>query len=144
MSSDLVIDASAVVKAFLPEIHSDEVIALLAKTRADPPVRLFAPDLIFAECANIFWMAVRRNRMTPQTAETSYSDLAALPILRIPTPDVAGEALRISLATGVSGYDACYVAVAARYGIPLVTADDRLLAKLRGGPVEVRGLREAG
>jgi predicted nucleic acid-binding protein len=55
-----VVDASVGVKLFIAEALSDQAHALFAHLAADPPARLYVPDLFFIECANILWKSVRR------------------------------------------------------------------------------------
>ena len=45
-----VIDASVAVKWFIPEIHSQTAVKLLAGKKT-----LYAPDLIYAEVGNTLW-----------------------------------------------------------------------------------------
>ena len=45
-------------------------------------------------------------------------------------------ALPIATTHDVTAYDACYVALAQSLGVPLVTADQKLHAKLAGTPLE--------
>jgi predicted nucleic acid-binding protein len=47
--------------------------------------------------------------------------------------DLADDALDLALAHGLSAYDACYVALARREAVPLVTADERLVRILKTG-----------
>ena len=51
------------------------------------------------------------------------------------------EALQLAVAHGMTAYDACYVALAQRNGIPLVTADEKLVRLLAGTPYLVEALR---
>jgi len=53
----LVIDASVAVKWVVEENGTPEVLALRQRAR------LIAPELLVAECANIFWKKVRRNEL---------------------------------------------------------------------------------
>jgi predicted nucleic acid-binding protein len=46
------------------------------------------------------------------------------------TSDLAAEAFEIALEFDSTAYDACYVALSARLGVPLLTADERLVRKL--------------
>jgi predicted nucleic acid-binding protein len=50
------------------------------------------------------------------------------------------EALDIALAQSMSTYDACYVALAHRLGLPLITADETLVHKLASTPYVVYSL----
>src|SRR5260370_31519617 len=47
-----------------------------------------------------------------------------------PALDLAGDALTLALAQGISAYDGCYLALAQRLGAPLITADQKLEQKL--------------
>ena len=53
--SAFVVDASVVVKWFVPEVHSDAARRLLTLSH-----EYFAPDLLFAETANTIWKKIRR------------------------------------------------------------------------------------
>ena len=56
--------------------------------------------------------------------------LRALHLHQTPTYDLVSDALPIALTYTISAYDACYVALANKLGLPLVTADDALIRKL--------------
>ena len=60
-----------------------------------------------------------------------------LPVERVSSPAAALYALELALDYGISGYDAVYVALAAEEGLPLVTADARLMRALDGSPHQV-------
>jgi predicted nucleic acid-binding protein len=50
------------------------------------------------------------------------------------------EALDIGVARGIAAYDACYVALAQRLVVPLVTADEKLARALSSAGSDVRWL----
>jgi predicted nucleic acid-binding protein len=127
---DCVVDASTVVKLFLAEAHSDRAIALFALLAADPGVVFHVPDLLYAECANIFWKQCQRGSCSPAKAQTDVAALRALRLTSTPTYELAEEALALAQAGGITAYDACYVALAVRQGVPLITADQKLVQKL--------------
>jgi predicted nucleic acid-binding protein len=58
-----------------------------------------------------------------------------MPLFRTPTYDLTVAALPIAVTYDITAYDACYVALAQRLGIPLVTADQKLHGKLAGTPL---------
>jgi len=52
----------------------------------------------------------------------------------------APKILEIACLHGVTAYDACYIALAERNGVPLLTADTRLAESLSGGSFEIMTL----
>ena len=126
---NLVIDASVLVKAFIPENGSDEAGSLLERAEA-AEVDLIAPELIYPETANILWKKVRRNELTPEEAREIAEAVLAVPIRAESAPSTLLLALDIALACGVTACDAQYVALAEAFDCQLVTADHKLVASL--------------
>lgn len=84
------------------------------------------PSLWPYEVANGLAVAVRRGRITPDEAAEFTNDLSALDI-RVDTD--APDPLTLAAAameTNLSAYDAAYLALSQRTGLPLVTQDSRL------------------
>jgi predicted nucleic acid-binding protein len=127
---DAVVDASVGIKLFLDEPLSEEAHRLFAGLVADPPQRLYVPDLFYIECANILWKHVERAGLSAGAATAFMADLGSLALQGTPTAALAEDALEIALAHHITAYDAAYVALAARLDLPLVTADARLAAAL--------------
>lgn len=128
----LVVDASVVVKWFVPEIHSDA-----ARQWLDAAYQFFAPDLLFAETANAVWKKVRRSELTRAHGEELVADLAGVAVETVPCRALAEDAYALATATGRSVYDALYLALAVRLDTRLITADERFVAGVAG----FRGLR---
>jgi predicted nucleic acid-binding protein len=128
---NLVIDASVLVKAFIPENGSEEGGTLLARAeKAD--IVLVAPELIYPETANILWKKVRRNELTPEEAREIAETLLAVPIRAVAAGPTFLLALDIALACGVTAYDAQHVALAEALDCQLITADHKLVSTLEG------------
>lgn len=119
--SRYVVDASVAIKWFLPELHD----APAARLRGDG-TRIDAPDLIHAEVGNALWKRVRRGELAPDDADRICVALARLPLETHPSRLLAGAAFRIATTTGLTVYDALYLATALLTESPLVTADRRL------------------
>ena len=60
--TDLVIDASVAMKWVIDEPGTQQALALRRH-------RLFAPDLLVAECADVLWKKVRRNELSAEEAQ---------------------------------------------------------------------------
>jgi predicted nucleic acid-binding protein len=126
----LVVDASVVAKLFLPEDLSERAEALFA-AGPRPGLRvIYAPDLLYAECANIFWKHVRRDTLDETRARQHMNDVLSLGLTTRPLRDLAVSALELAAEHDITAYDACYVALALTAACDLVTADERLVNKL--------------
>ena len=80
------------------------------------------------EAANVLLIAERRDRLTEAQAAHFAQLLQGLPIL-VEEADVArtlGPILAVGRAHRLSAYDAAYLELAARQGLPLATQDSRL------------------
>lgn len=128
-----VVDASVLIKVFLPEEGSEAATRLIQNSGA--AIVRAVPDLVYLECANIVWKWVRRGMLAADLARQSVADLRALPLQVWPSAELIEPALDIALTRDVTVYDASYVALADLLDIPLITADDALVHKL-GGPSE--------
>jgi predicted nucleic acid-binding protein len=127
--SVFVIDASVVVKWFVPEIHSDAARRLLML-----PHEYLAPDLLFAEAANTIWKKVRRKELTAEDGQQLVADVRRIAVETISCRSLAGDAYALANASGRTVYDSMYVALAIRLNTRSITADERLEAALRSMP----------
>ena len=127
--SVFVVDASVVVKWFVPEIHSDAARGLLAL-----PHEYVAPDLLFAETANTIWKKIRRKELTAEEGQQLVADIGQIAVETVSCRALAEDAHALANATGRTAYDSMYIALAVRLDTRLITADDRLEAALKGIP----------
>jgi predicted nucleic acid-binding protein len=127
--SVFVVDASVVVKWFVPEIHSAAARRLL-----ELPHEYVAPDLLFAETANTIWKKIRRKELTAEEGRKLVADIGRIAVETVSCRVLAEDAHALANATGRTVYDAMYVALAVRLETRSITADDRLEAALRNVP----------
>ena len=71
--SIFVVDASVAIKWFLPEIHSDAALRLLAQHHT-----LQASDLILSEFGSVLWKRVRKNEISKNEANAALDGLLTL------------------------------------------------------------------
>lgn len=123
-----VLDASVAAKWFLPaaqETLTAEALRVL-HGYAEGRLRLLVPDLFWPEFGNVLWKAVRRRRISRETAEEAIEALAERRIPTVASSSLLKEAFTIAAAFDRPVYDGTYVALAIVSGAPLVTADERL------------------
>ena len=122
------LDASVAVKWFLPaddETLIPQALDLMARhTRSE--LRFLVPGIFWAEMGNIFWKAVRARRCPREYADKSVASLQEKSFTTVPSRELMSDALAIAITFDRTVYDSLYVALAVSYGIPLVTADERL------------------
>jgi predicted nucleic acid-binding protein len=128
--NDRVLDASALVLALNGK--TDEAGLLRARL---PRMRRHAPHLIDAELGNVLRRHVQAARITAEEAGAALRAARVLIDHRYPHAGSLAE-LAWTLRDDLSFYDALYVALAGRLGVPLVTCDSRL-SKAPGLPCAV-------
>jgi predicted nucleic acid-binding protein len=130
MAGDFVVDNSVVMAwCFLEEENEPADAALDALTR----VTAHVPSVWPLEVLNVLLAAERRNRIGPADSTRFLELLEQLPI-EVENEDVArrtGDLLHLSRACGLSSYDASYLDLALRKGMPLATADRGLIRAAR-------------
>jgi predicted nucleic acid-binding protein len=89
-------------------------------------VTFAVPDLFWPELGNIFWKAVRKDRISGPLAEEALQATSELGIPTIPSYPLLRKAFTIATRFQRSMYDSIYVALAVASERPLVTADERL------------------
>ena len=123
----LTVDASVVVKWFIPELLASEARALLA-----PRFDLHAPDLLLAEFANTIWKKVRRNELAnSQPYMEELSRLGEVVALHS-GPALVMRAMQIATRIDHAVYDCLYLACAEATESALITADQRFANKVSG------------
>ena len=86
------------------------------------------PSLWFLEVANAVVMGERRGRSTPAQAATWLGLLSALPIIGDDETSARAwaDTLGLARAHNLTSYDASYLELAMRRGLPLATLDGKL------------------
>lgn len=138
-TADLVLDASVALAALLLEPLHRQALSVIERATAEGS-RCVCPDSLDVECAAGITRAVRRGRIRRESGEQAWLQLVALPLERHPCRVLGMDALRIAADCGISAYDAMYVALSSAEGLPLMTADARLVRALAGTEYEALSL----
>jgi len=131
-----VLDASVAVKLVVPEAGTAESLAVFER-----PLRWVAPRLMVVEVASALRQKCAHQAMT--TAHAAEALAATLDAVADGVVDLADDevlvqsALNLALTLGHKVPDCLYLALAAREGALLATADRKLLALARSRGIEV-------
>ena len=135
----LILDSSVTLAWIYSEETSPAVSSVLQLVSSNGA---WVPSLWRLEVANILEMGVRRRRHGAAFRDTTLADLALLPITL--DPDTATHAwaatLRLAERHKLTLYDAAYLELAKRRGVPLATLDAELRAAAKGEKVPLLGL----
>ena len=125
-----VIDASVLIKWFVPEIHSAAARRLLSWAH-----EYFSPDLLFPEVGNVIWTKVRRGELTAALGERLTADISTVAVETVPTRGLLIDAHALAVTTGLTVYGSMYLALAVRLKTEMITADDRLVRTMAAHPM---------
>jgi predicted nucleic acid-binding protein len=123
------VDASIVVKWLISEPGSREALALLGEWNVG--VEVWAPDLIWVECASALRRRVAGGHLTEGGARSALDASLLWELRLLSCRDTRIETLAIALETGLIAWDACYVATARALGAELWTADRQMQSRGR-------------
>lgn len=125
--SAYIIDASVAVKWVVPQPDSERAQSLRRK-------QLAAPNLLLAEAGNALWVYVRARKLSEQEAFSCFSILRTAPLQWLDLAGFAPEAMTLAIDLDHPFYDCVYLAAALITGMPLVTADRRLIRATKRMP----------
>lgn len=135
----LVIDASVLLSWCFEDEGGPEVDAMIDKVAAEGAT---VPGLWSLEIANALVAAERRGRITPADSAAFTAMIEDLPLVADPCTSARAlhETIGVAREQGLTAYDAAYLELAMRLGLPLATGDRRLgAAGQRVGVVILNG-----
>ncbi|MBF2017768.1 MAG: type II toxin-antitoxin system VapC family toxin [Rivularia sp. T60_A2020_040] len=131
-----VLDCSVAISWCLVDENNDYANAIL-EIMAD--CEAFVPGIWFLEIANVLLVAERRNRMTTEQSEEAINLLQSL-LIQVDTVtdrNALGTTLALGRQESLASYDAAYLELALRLGLPLATIDTRLAEAARRCSVDL-------
>jgi len=134
--SVFVVDASLVLKWFVPEIHSEAARRWLGASHD-----YVAPDLLFSEAGNAVWKKVRRKELNETEGRQLVLDLTHIAVETVTTRSLLQDALALALTAGITVYDAMYLTLAVRLETEVITGDYRFADKIAEHPLLVPHVR---
>lgn len=113
--------------------YSEQVLLSLKENQA------YVPNLWHLEAANVLLTAEKRDELTTGEIETFLLQLEALPIITDPSThsQVFNHTIHIAQCYKLSSYDAAYLELAIREGLPIATLDKNLKKAAQKASVEI-------
>ena len=128
-----IIDASVVVKWFIPEEHSEPALRI-----KDSDARLHAPAFLTLEVGNVLSKKRRRGELTTQDAEDIWRAFRRAPIRRHADETLLLAAFDLAQHTKQSLCDSLYLALAMQLNLSFLTADRKFYRSLQHGEYRSR------
>lgn len=120
----MIVDASVILMAFFPDEVGQVQAQALLRAHALGAIELRSPDLLAYEVTNAVLQAVRRQRISLETAQEILAAFKALMISLEPVSPAAVLAMAHRFER--SAYDAAYMTLAETLGTQFITGDRRL------------------
>ena len=123
--SGFIVDASVLVEHLVPGTQAEIARNFLQQLKEDESVTV--TDFCLTECTNAIWKQHRFHGMPENEALGVFNLLREMDLRIVPADPFLGDSLAIGMRHRLAIYDACYLAIAADLGYPLVSLDRRQL-----------------
>jgi predicted nucleic acid-binding protein len=119
--------------------EATELTETLLRRLSDLTDSALVPALWLYEVVNVTELAARKGRITPEKARAFLESLADLPI-EIEHPSVLQMFTSVRMLAGqykLTGYDAAYLELAVRHGLPIASSDKALVKAAQAAGVRL-------
>jgi predicted nucleic acid-binding protein len=127
--SEIVIDASVLLKAYFRDEQGHVEAQELVKIYARGDYSFIAPSLITYEIKNACSIAHRKGRIQLDLARQVMGEMTSLEIQKMDVINLKERIFEIACQFNLSAYDASYIALAEAQKCPFITGDARLFRK---------------
>ena len=124
-----VVDTSALMRLFLPDGPVPEGLDAFFRGVENGSNIAIAPELLIVESVNVVLKKQQQNELSDSDANGLISLLQQMPIRYFSHQPLYSNIHRIASETGLSAYDAMFLALAQDRGAALFTADKKLQAE---------------
>ena len=129
----LILDASIAIKFYVPEASSERALEWLTRE-----VDFAVPDIFLVEVSQALLRHCRERRMTREDLDIAVRDLDHVVDVPFGSGDLIIRALAIAHDLDHRLHDCMYLALADRMDCALLTADERLVRKVRERAPDLR------
>lgn len=141
MSQRVVIDSSMSLKWWMDDEEFIEEARDLLKKVVAGEIEQVVPELWFYEVANGINTAVKRERISNETALNFIEELQAMTPTLIPIAQFLPKIFKESIKYGYATYDIAYMVIAENEGIPFITADKKFFERVKDDKAFVKHCR---
>jgi len=131
---EVVVDASVLIAVITNEAEKDKLVAITNGTE------LIAPLSVHWEIGNAFSSLLKRKRVTLEQALQAIEIYLEIPVRFVEVELI--ESLELASELGIYAYDAYLLRCAAKYRLPLVTLDTRLIQAAKNKKIQVLEVAE--
>jgi predicted nucleic acid-binding protein len=121
-----VVDTSAVLRLFIPDGPGPDGLEAFFRGVESGANLAIAPELLLVEAINVAVKKQRRGELTTEESKDLVGLLKQMPIRYYAHTPYCSRAYDLSLESGLSAYDAVFLALALDRGVRLFTADQQL------------------
>jgi len=121
--ADFVLDTSVAISWLFKDEESQYALDVL--TQLSEQDVAFVPNLFFLEVCNVLLVGLKRNRLKDEDAREFLNLLSILPI-KVFSEINQERVMDLGRKHNITSYDACYLALAIKFKVPIATLDTAL------------------
>ena len=121
-----VLDTSALIRFYIPDGPMPDDLESAVKQAWQGDALLIIPELALAELGQVLLKKERAGLISVEDADTIRRSILSIPLEIHGHRDILEDAVDVARKSGLTVYDAMFLALSRKHHAPLITADDRL------------------